>query len=834
MLRNTLAAALRNLGRNRFYGALSILGLALGLSAAILAMLYIVSELRFDRFVPGHERVFVVTSDLRSPSQAPVVSDYAPAWLAHRVREGVPQASATARLVYDQVSLRRGQTEAREDLAWVDPAFFEILPAPAIAGDPRRALQDPNGLVITRTIARKYFGRDAPLGETMELNGRQILRVTAVLADFPSETHLRQQVFASGRASFSPLARLDAAPSASQGFATWLITERPGQSPPARFESIRLRTYVQLADPTLAPAAAQAMARLTSGAEIRRGLDPGSSVNLSLVPLSALHLQDFKGANLGAGDLRSSRGALLGLAVAAALVLALAIINLVNLTTARAGQRAVEIGVRKAAGAHRNDLVLQFVGEASLLVVAALVIALAIVELALPSLNAFLGKSMSFAYWRDPGLLIGLGGAALALSILAGAYPGFVLAGFRPADVLKGGPVEARGSGQIRQALVVGQLAVLVVLMVAVAVVWMQTRYATSHGLLMNTDQVLVVQATPCRGAFEAEVRRLPGVRTAACSSRNLLGLDNFDAVKTVMEAKTPGGPTAGADMGLVDYDWFAIYGVRPLAGRLFSRDHGQDELAPQNFPEPQHGPVVINMAAARSLGFPSAQAALDKLISVGPGYGEFNVIGVVPDLTLDLKSAQVKATFFLVDFANYPADQVLSVRLDGARAPETLRAIDRLWRQSGQAGAIHRQFLDEYVERLYIATIRQGVLVTALCALALLLACLGLLGLAAFNAERRTKEIGVRKALGASRSAIVRMLVWQFTQPVLIACLIAWPLAWLIMRHWLNGFAYQVGLSPWVFVAAGVTALLIAWATVLTHAFKVANRRPVDALRHE
>lgn len=834
MLRNYLAAALRNLGRNRFYGALSILGLALGLAAAILATLYVVSELRFDRFIPEHDRVFVVTSDLRSPSQVPVVSDYAPAWIARRVREGVPQATGAARLVYDQVSLRRGQTAAREELAWVDPAFFDILALPAIAGDPRQALQDPNGLVITRSIARKYFGRDAPLGETIELDGRQTLRVTAVLADLPAETHLNQEVFVSGRASFSPLAQLDAAPSADQGFASWLVTPHPGQSPPARFESIRLRTYVQLAEPETAPAAVQAMARLTSGPELRKGLDPGSSVRLDLVPLTTLHLQEFKGANLGAGDLRSSRGALFGLAVSAAMVLALAVINLVNLTTARAGQRAVEIGVRKAAGARRNDLVLQFVGEAALLVVVAIVIALAIVELALPGLNAFLGKAMTFAYWRDPILLLGLIVAALLLSIAAGAYPGMLLAGFRPAEVLKGGPIEAHGSGRIRQALVVSQLTVLVVLMIAVAVVWMQTRYATSQGLLMRTDQVLVIRATPCRGAFEAEVRRLPGVRAAACSSRNLLGLDSFDPVKTVMDARAPGGPRADADMGLVDYDWFELYGVQPLAGRLFSREHGQDEQTPQNFPEPQRGAIIVNAAAVRSLGFPSPQAALDQLISVGPGFGEFSVVGVVPDLTLDLKSAPVKSMFFLVDFANYPADQVLSVKLDGARIPETLGAVDRLWRQSGQAGAIHRQFLDDYVQRLYVATIRQGVLVTALCGLALLLACLGLLGLAAFTAERRTKEIGVRKALGASRGAILRMLVWEFTQPVLIACLIAWPLAWMIMRHWLNGFAYQVGLSPWIFITAGIAALLIAWATVLTHAFKVASRRPVDALRYE
>lgn len=834
MLRNYLSAALRNLGRNRFYGALSIAGLALGLAAAILAYLYIRSELDYDRFAPDYKRAFVVTSELRSPGQAPVFSDYAPAWIVRRIRQGVPQASAAARLVYDQVSLRRGAIAAREDLAWVDPDFFEVLRLPAVAGDARQALADPNGVVITRSLARKYFGEDAPLGQTLELEGRHSLRVRAVLMDFPPETHLTQQIFASGRASFSRLARIDAAANPDRGFATWLVTPRPGLSPPVRFESIRLRTYVRLTAPDQAPAAAAALGRLATSSDIRGGLPPGSSVSLGLVPLATLHLQDFQGANLGAGDVRASRGGLLGLALAASLVLALAVINLVNLATARAAHRAVEVGVRKAAGARRRDLIIQFVGEAALQVVAAMVLAIALVELALPGLNGFLGKAMSFPYWREPAVALGLAAAALALSLAAGAYPGAVLTALRPARVLKGGPIETTGSGAVRTALVVGQFAVLIGLAIAVSVVWMQTRFATSRGLRMDTDQVLVVQATPCRSAFEAEVRRMPGVRAAACSSRNLLGLDDFDPVKNVMNANVPGGPTAHADMGLVDQDWFGLYGVTPLAGRLFSRERGKDELPLQNFPELQRGSVVINAAAARALGFATPNSALGQEIKVGPGYGEFDIIGVTPDTTLDLKSAQVKPTFFLVDFANYPADQVLSVKLDGARAPETLRAIDQLWRRSGQPGEIHRQFLDDYVQRLYVQTIRQGVLVSALCGLALLLACIGLLGLAAFTAERRTKEIGVRRALGASRRSILQMLVWHFTKPVLLACLIAWPLAWLVMRSWLQGFAYQIDLTPWIFIIAGLTALAIAWATVLGHAVNVVARKPVDALRHE
>lgn len=834
MLRNYLAAALRNLDRNGFYGALSIAGLALGLAAAILTCLYVGSELAYDRFVNDSEHAFVVTSELRSPGQAVVASDYAPAWVARQLPHTIPQASATARLAYDQVSLRRGSVAAPEDLAWVDPDFFSVLRLPAIAGDPRLALADPAGVVITRALARKYFGADAPIGETIELDGRHTLRVGAVLADLPSETHLTQQIFASGRASFSRLARIDSAPNADAGFATWLVTLQPEQSVKARFETVRLRTYVRLQNPEQAPAAAEALNRLIADSAINRGLPPGSNVRLDLVPLTSLHLENFRGANLGAGDVRSSRGGLLGLALTASLVLGLAVINLVNLTTAQAAQRAIEVGVRKAAGARRRDLFIQFVGEASLQVITATVLAIALVELTLPGLNAFLGKSMSFPYWSDPTAGLALAAGVIVLSLAAGAYPGVVLCAFRPAQVLKGGPIEPAGSGGVRFALVVGQFTVLIGLIVAVSVVWMQTGYATGQGLRMDTEQVLVVQATPCRGAFEAEVRRLPGVRAAACSSRNLLGLDDFDPVKNVMDANVPGGPMAHADMGLVDQDWFNLYGITPLAGRLFSRARGKDELPVQNYPEIQRGSVVVNLAAASALGFSTPAMALGREVQVGPGYGEFEIVGVTPDVTLDLKSARVKPTFFLVDFANYPADQVLSIKLDGGQIPETLRAIDQLWRNSGQAGEIRRQFLDDYVQRLYVATIRQGVLVSVLCGLALLLACLGLLGLAAFTAQRRTKEIGIRRALGASRGAILQMLIWQFTKPVLLACLLSWPIAALVMRGWLDGFAYRIPLSPLIFVAASLAALAVAWATVLAHTLHVVARRPVEALRHE
>jgi putative ABC transport system permease protein len=463
-----------------------------------------------------------------------------------------------------------------------------------------------------------------------------------------------------------------------------------------------------------------------------------------------------------------------------------------------------------------------------------MVLAVALVETLLPALNAFLMRGMTLPYWREPALLAGLTAAALGVGLLAGAYPALVLSSFRPATVLKGGPIEAGGSGLVRQGLVVVQFVVLIVLILAVAVVWGQTRYAMSEGLRLDKDQVVVVHATPCRGAFLTEVSRTPGVKAAACSSRGMLGLDDFDPAKFVMEAQTPGGPVAHTDMGLVDFGLFELYGVQPVAGRLFAGGAPGDELPRQPKQGVQRGSIILNETAVRKMGLASAQAAIDQRIVVGPGYGDFVVVGVVPDFTLDLLNAPVRPTVYMVDFANYPADQVLSIKLDGARAPETLRAIDRLWKATGRAGPIRRQFLDDYVQRLYVGTVRQAFLVSVLCGLALFLAGLGLLGLAAFTAERRTKEIGVRKAMGASTRDILTLLIWQFTRPVLVAWLIAWPIGWWAMSRWLDGFAYRIALSPWMFVGAGLAALAIAWVTVGGHAWGIARRKPVAALRYE
>jgi putative ABC transport system permease protein len=675
-----------------------------------------------------------------------------------------------------------------------------------LAGDPAGALRQPDTAVITRAMARKYFGQDAPIGQMLELNHAIRLRVGAVLKDLPSNTHLTQQIFVSGLNAASPLRAADAQPVPRASFA------------------LSFRTYVRVADPAAAARLGDAMpAFFARRLALPDGKMPGGvEATLRLTPLAGLHF-----ARGGEG----SRSTLSALGLIAALILGVAGINFVNLMTARAARRAVEVGVRKVSGAQRRHLVMQFVGEAVIQALIALALAVVTVELVLPGLRTLLDRPLDFAYWRDPGLLAACLALSLAVGALAGAYPALVQSGFRPATVLKGGLAQTAGSEWVRSGLATLQFAVLIGLILAVVVIARQTRFALNEGLRVDKAQMLWMEVLPpdgppappgpvkppCRDTFVEQARKLPGVLGAACSSNAVL--DVTDTETTVL---SPGGAVLGVGLAFVDYGFFELYGLKPAAGRFLSRDHPADETAKV---------AVINQRAAAALGFASAAQAVGQSFRNYPSKEAVQIIGVVPDFTFDLSQGPQRPVIYTL---NPSAFDYLSIKLKGAQIPETLKAIDALWKTTGSARPASRRFVDEALQTVYASTLRQGYLIDAACAVAVFIACLGLFALAAFTAARRTKEIGVRKAMGASKGDIVRLLLWQFTQPVLWANLIAWPLGWWAMRHWLNGFSARIALSPWDFAAAGAAAVAIAWLTVSWQSFMVARAKPANALRYE
>jgi putative ABC transport system permease protein len=366
-----------------------------------------------------------------------------------------------------------------------------------------------------------------------------------------------------------------------------------------------------------------------------------------------------------------------------------------------------------------------------------------------------------------------------------------------------------------------------------------QTRYALGEGMRLNKDQVLLVFSLPCIEAFRDEVRKLPGVKAAACASYEALNLgDNRDAIPI-------GGRTVDISYAPVDFGFFETFEIKPLAGRLFDRARPADGAVDNPAANP---PVIVNETGARDLGFASPAAAVGHTVlwhgvwddsmrqatMVIPAQRPSQIVGVVPDFTLGSVRQPIRPMLFAIGRNLPPNSIAMTAKLDAQRLPETMAAMQALWKRLGQGKPYLRVFVDRYTLRLYVDTIIQGAMVAVAGLIALTVAALGLFALSAYTTDRRTKEIGVRKAMGASSGDILKLLLWQFTKPVIWANLIAWPVAWLVLRWWLSAFAYRVDLAPWTFAAAGGGALVIAWATVLAHTWRVARERPVNALRYE
>ena len=830
MFRNYLSAALNDLARNWLYAGVTILGLAVSFAAAIVIGLYLRDEYTFERFLPGYERAYRLESDVTMPGQKAMPMIFTSGTLAGALGLDLPEVQYGARMRSARLFLKRGQVATTESATWVGPDFFRVMPYPVLAGDPNAAMQAPDGLVLTRQMARKYFGQDAPIGRTIQLNPAEDatlgytpdeqaavttfhpMRVMAVLKDIPSNTHLNVQVFVSGRATFSPLAIDDRHPSPY---------------------AINDLTYLKLR-PGVAPGSLTA-ALAAFGQRHYPARNGAPAFRFRLMPITRIHFSDI---GMGPDILRPSVDPKIdaGIAAVGVLIVAIAAINFVTLMTARASRRAVEVGVRKAVGARRGDLVIQFMGETLIYVLISLVLAVALTELALPQVDAFLQRSLAFDYLGDARLAGSLAVSALLIAILAGLYPSLTLSSFRPAAVLGGGGVQPPGSAGVRQVLVVAQFSILIGLIVMTATIYRQTRFALTDALRLDTSQVIYL-AAPCRSAFAQEAAALPGVKARSCAS---FGAMTFGENATY--AVMPDHSQRTLDEAVVDTGFFELHGLKPLAGRFFSRDHGEDMALDRPDPDPSLQPaVVINESAARLLGYARPEAAVGKTVTWlrnsalspqgAPAPRGSRIIGVVGDFTLGSIRRQIAPQIFDV----YPARaQFLLLKLDGRAMPETLTALGRLWRAAGHELPFGFAFESQTIQDLYKDVITQSVAIAVCAGLAILIACVGLFALAAFTTERRTKEIGVRKAMGAGTADVVRLLLWQFTKPVLWANLVAWPLAFWAMDHWLHGFAYRVGLPAWLFLAASGAAVLIAWATVAIHAWMAARATPATALRYE
>jgi putative ABC transport system permease protein len=788
--RHHLVAFVRNLKATRFLSAIAILGLAIGLTGAILMALAARTALQFNQFVPEHDRIYLAVSVMDAPGMPPNYNQASNDGAALLVNANMPDVEGAVRLADAEVELRRANSTARRSIYWTDPDFFEVLRLPALHGDPATALRRPDGIVMTRTEAMRHFGREDALGEGVEVAGEPMV-LRAVLADLPANaTDLEHGIFASGLAAPSPLARRVAA-SADQ---FW----------------IGARTYLRLRPDASPEAVQEGLAPLIAGL-LPSFMRDAYAMELVRIDRIALH----EGFHPDARE-RLEIGSLV-----AGLILFIAIANFINLSVALSARRRREIGVRKASGASRAQIAAQFLCEAVATVLIATCIAAAAVELLLPTVNAFLDTQARFDYLNEPALILWLLLAVLLLGLAAGAYPALLLSSLPPVAVLKNQIVPEWGRGRLRNVLVTAQFAILIGLIIAMAVVYQQRRYAMDEALRADIDQVLTVTA-PCPAAFRREAARLPGVEQVSCAGKELL----TGAIFGFVEIK---GQRIATDMVSMLPSGFGLFGITPVAGSLATLPADGEEAISR---------IVINESAAERYGYASPQAAIGRVVPVPsdePGsLIPVEVVAVVPDFAFYSVESPIKPTLYL-DRPLFPGGEgLVTLRLAGRGIPETLAAIDRLWRTTGNAGPIERAFVDEHIEGLYRELVRSTRLFAIFAGVAAFLACLGLVGLSISAAERRTKEIGIRKALGARTDQVLKLLLWQLSLPVLWANLLAWPIAWWSMRHWLNGFAYHVPLHAWLFPTAGLVALSVAVSGVGVQTLRVARQKPAQALRYE
>lgn len=833
MLRNYLITAARNLLRNALTTVISVVGLSVGLAAALFAGLYLRDELTYDSWVPGHERIFdVVTTLAPFRGTSPIEMRGALNGVARDLKADFPQIAFSARvsLIRELKVERDNVTGFEPSFAWVDPDFFSVVPLKAIAGDLQSALVAPDGAVITREIALKYFGRLAPIGEPFVVSGGHMMRVGAVIEDWPSNSSFGSiRGFLSARASFSATSIADAK---SYG----------PETEPFAFPSSH--TYFRLHEGVDGETLAHEMP-----AFVARHFDKKlmGDITLRLRPLASVHLDPAGPRMNGGSDGPDPTAMLYAVATIALLIVFVAGVNFVNLMTARSLKRAVEVGTRKTAGAMRHHLIAQFMGEALLYACIGMAAAIVAVILCLPSFNGFLGRDIRFDPFASPMLAVGVVVVAGFVGASAGFYPALVLSRFAPAVVLRRAPLSAAAGGGIRNALVVIQFAVLIGLALVTLVVVEQTRFAMSESLRFDKDQVLIVDRS-CTPALKAAIGDLPGTRGVACSWSSGGGVSVERGYISAVQI----ADRTIAEMGIapLDFGFFELYGMKPIAGRFFSQDHGVDIASPTGETNPS---VVINESALRQLGFESPEAAVGQTIlwrRMLPAREALDrrpllpsqIIGVVPDVSIRAARVPSRPVFYYADMAMHAPEpaagygaQSLNIKLAADQVPETLDAIDRLWGSLGDPNRpVSRRFVDEWLRVIYLDVIRQGQLFGGFAGVTLFLAALGLFGLAAFSTEQRTKEIGVRKSMGASSRDILGLMLWQFAKPVLLANVIAWPAAYLFMRRWLEGFAYHIDLAPWMFLGASAAALLIALTTVIGHALLVARAHPVTALRYE
>ena len=832
MFHNYLIAALRNVTRHKLYSFINIAGLTVGLTCAIFIILLVRDELSYDKWISGTRNVYRIRGLWHAPDGKPVNAAPAPFPVADTMQAEISEVKAAIHLEHYRMTVATGNRQFIDAVDVVSPNFFQVIRLPLVQGDPARVFAHPESVVISESAARKYFGTRSPMARTLRvvsgcnpgpedndcISRDGTLMVTGVMRDLPHNSQLAGDVFFPNSSAADPMTH-----SRKQA---WLRASGFG--------------YVQLQ-----PGADVAHVETELVALVDRHSDPKKIAGLNqkgsqywmpmLEPFRGDHFSDDSGSLTPPG----SWTMVYGFAAIGVLILLVACFNFTNLATAQALARAKEISLRKLLGARRGQLAAQFLGESVLIILIALVLALSLTELLLPAFDRMVGKPIMLDYLGDWPFTLELAALGVLTGLIAGAYPAAILSGFRPVSALRTTGASAQGSGLVRTALVVLQFSVSIGLGIAAFVVFEQTAFARTLDLGLDKDGVVVIAAgsmTPgTRQSFVRALNADPALKGAALSADS-----PFTDGPVGAPIEMPGQVgTMVMRFHVIGPDFLSVYRIRLLAGRTLSQSRPLDIATGIS---DTAWTVLVNRALAVRY-FQSPDGALGKTFDlVYPANKlaprqHLTVVGVIDntrysgDEGTGAGLANVVPTFY---FDGPQATEIVSVRVPANGVAQALSVIDRTWRQFAPSIAIDRHFLDQDFQNLFAAGEKQERIFSLFVLIAIVIAAMGLFGMAALSTERRTREVGLRKTFGARTRDIILLLLWQFSIPVLLANLIAWPVAYFYLRHWLDGYAYRIDLNPFYFVGAGAAALVIAWATVIVHAAHVARANPIHALRYE
>lgn len=823
MFRNQLKIAWRSLFRNKAGSFINLAGLTVGIGCVLLIVLYVRDELAYDRFLSAADRIYQVNLEGNMGGTA-FVAGTTPPPAGAALAEAFPQIETFTRIAWakDEIVRVAGNHSAEsgfmeKEAMSADSNFLRVFAFPLLEGNRATCLQQPNNLVITERIARKYFGRHKAMGKVLLFGDeRQPFTVSGVLRDLPAQSSIQ----------FSMLKPM-AANAGVQNFSwSWVW--------------LQLDTYVKLRESAAHdPRALQALeaqlpalVKLRAADAFRRIGQPfeefekkGGKWNLHLQPLLDVHLRSA-GIQTNLGTVSDIKY-VYAFAIVGLFIIVLACVNFMNMATAQAAGRAKEIGIRKVLGSFRAELIRQFYTEALLHSFLAAGVALGIVLAVLKPFNALTEKALTTQSILTPGVLLLLLGLAIGTGLLAGSYPAFYLTSFKPANVLKGALFSSSaGNRRVRNGLVVFQFAVSTALIFCTIVVFRQLDYTRTKDLGLDQENVLVIpnayRLQAARETFRSELASLPGVADASITT----GYPAHGSFTDFYVPQPNGKEAVAKDVTLSSYmadeHLVPALQLQIIQGRNFSKQFADSAT------------VIVNETTVRQIGW---QHPLGEYLDYPGGNNvRFKVIGVVKDFhEQSLHTPVVPFALFHASSQTFDIGQnYVVVKVRPHMLASTLKSVEATWKEFAPAVPFEYSFLDEEFAGLYRADQRMGTVFNLFTVLAIFVACLGLFGLSAYMAERRTKEIGVRKVLGASVQSIVGLLSRDFLRLVVLAALIGFPFAWWYMHSWLDDFAYRTSISPWMFVAAGAATLLIAQLTVSFQAFKAALANPAKSLRTE